>query len=123
MPSAKTSAITSTDQEIARAAAALAHPTRVAILRLMADRQRRLSGEITAALPLPRTTVSQHLVGLQKAGLLDVEVEGMTVSYWLHPERGTTALRRLASYCAARVQCPVCGKGDSCGCFKDGRRH
>ncbi len=122
MASAKSAAFPAYDQEIAHVAAAMAHPARLAILHLMADRRRRLSGEITAALPLARTTVSQHLVALRKSGLLSAEAQGLTVSYWLNPEVAPKALRRLACYSAALVHCPVCKQSVACGCFKDGRR-
>ena len=92
----------------------------LAIVRLLADRKRRLSGEITAALPLARTTVSQHLVALRKSGLLRAETQGLTVSYWLNPEVAPTALRRLSYFCVAIAPCPVCGQGAECDCFVDG---
>jgi DNA-binding transcriptional ArsR family regulator len=92
----------------------------LAIVRLLADRKRRLSGDITAALPLPRTTVSQHLTALRRSGLLAVEVQGLTVSYWLNPKVAPTALRHLAYFCVAIVPCPVCGQGAECDCFVDG---
>ena len=114
------------NEELAQLALALSHPIRLTILHLMADRKRRLSGEITAALPeLPRTTVSQHIVALRKSGLLDVEVEGLTVSYWINPKNAPTRLRHLRYFCMLLARCPVCEQSADCACFVDGvqRRH
>jgi len=110
------------EKDLLLAAQALSHPVRLAILILLNDRKRRLSGEITAALPLPRTTVSQHLVALRKSKLLRAEAQGLTVAYWLNSEVAPTVLRRLAAFCAGICRCPVCGKGEPCGCFREGRQ-
>lgn len=125
MPAIKQPLAPILEKELVRVACALAHPVRLAIVRLLADRKRRLSGEITAALPLPRTTISQHLVALRKSGLLAAEEQGLTVSYWLNPKVAPTALRHLSYFCVAIVSCPVCGQGAECDCFIDGiqRRH
>jgi DNA-binding transcriptional ArsR family regulator len=48
---------------------ALAAPRRLAILRLVADRERS-AGEIAAEFEVSRTAVSQHLTVLKDAGLL-----------------------------------------------------
>ncbi len=125
MPAVKQPLDPALEEELVRVARALAHPVRLAIVRLLSDRKRRLSGEITAALPLPRTTTSQHLVALRKSGLLDVEVQGLTVSYWLNPKVAPTALRHLTYFCVGLIPCPVCEQGAACDCFVDGiqRRH
>ena len=123
MAFAKTDSFPAHDQQLARMASALAHPARLAILKLMADRKRRLAGEITAALPpsLARTTLSQHLTALRKCGLLETEVQGLTISYWLRRETVVTTLRHLALFCGELVPCPVCRQNVVCDCFTDGR--
>lgn len=119
MPRAKTTDFSPAHQGLAQVAQALAHPARVAILTLMSDRKRRLSGEISAAFPLPRTTISQHLGVLHKSGLLRARAEGLTITYWLNQEVAQTGLRRLASYGVAIITCPVCGIGNGCGCLSN----
>ena len=74
MTHAKTAAFSLPHQHVASLSQALTHPARLAILNLLADRKCRLAGDICAAVPLARTTVSQHLVALRKLGLLRVEV-------------------------------------------------
>lgn len=119
MAQAKTTGFSPADQRLARVAQALAHPARLAILRLLSDRQRRLSGEISAALPLARTTISRHLVVLRKSGLLRARSEGLTVTYWLDQKVAQTGLRQLASWGVAMITCPVCRVGNGCGCVSD----
>ena len=119
MAQAKTAAFSPAHQSLARVAQALAHPARLAILKLMSDRKRRLSGEISDTFPLPRTTVSQHLNVLRKSGLLRAQSEGLTLTYWLDQEVAQTGLRQLASYGIAIITCPVCLVGNGCGCVSD----
>ena len=70
MTYAKTAAFTADQQQLARAAKALAHPARVAILQLLASKTTCISGDIAAELPLARTTVAQHLQELKALGLI-----------------------------------------------------
>jgi DNA-binding transcriptional ArsR family regulator len=119
MPRAKTTDFSPAHQELAKVAQALAHPARLAILTLMSDRKRRLSGEISNAFPLPRTTISQHLTVLRKSGLLRAQSEGLTMTYWLDQTVAQTGLRRLASYGISIITCPVCLVGNGCGCVSD----
>ncbi|HEX8660215.1 MAG TPA: helix-turn-helix domain-containing protein [Hymenobacter sp.] len=108
------------DEELVNVTRALAHPVRLAIVRLLSDRKRRLSGEITSAIPLPRTTVSQHLTALHNSALLEAEVKGLTIAYWLNPKVAPTALRHLSYFCTGICRCPVCEQGAECDCFVDG---
>ena len=75
------------DETVALAAwaKALAHPARVAILRVLAARQTCICGEIVDELPLAQATVSQHLKALKAAGLITGEVEGPRTCYCLDP--------------------------------------
>lgn len=73
------------DQTLAQLAQALAHPARVAIVRLLQERQTCLCGEIVEVLPLAQSTVSQHLKVLKEAGWVQGEVDGPRVCYCLNP--------------------------------------
>lgn len=119
MAQAKTADFSLAHQNLARVAQALAHPARLAILTLMQDRKRRLSGEISDALPLARTTISQHLTVLRKSGLLRAEAQGLTISYWLDQGVAQTGLRQLAAACISIISCPKCYKPGGCGCISD----
>ncbi len=77
---------TSTDVETARLAKALAHPARVAIVRMLIERGDCVCGQIVLGLPLAQATVSQHLKVLKEAGLVRGEVDGPRVCYCVDPD-------------------------------------
>jgi len=86
MPTTADSTITETDRRLARTLKALSHPARLAIVRLLAERDECVCGEIVDDLPLAQSTVSQHLKVLKQAGLVQGTVEGRTTCYCLNPE-------------------------------------
>ncbi|HZJ02809.1 MAG TPA: metalloregulator ArsR/SmtB family transcription factor [Thermoleophilia bacterium] len=79
------------DRELARLAKAIAHPARVRILRLLAEREACVCGELVEELPLAQSTVSQHLKVLKDAGLIRGEIAPPQVCYCLEP----AGVRRL----------------------------
>jgi ArsR family transcriptional regulator len=66
-------------------AKALAHPARIAILKILAGRAECICGEIVDELPLAQATVSQHLKELLKAGLIQGTIDGPRSCYCLNP--------------------------------------
>ena len=56
------------DEELAAFAKAIAHPTRVRILRMLAKKEARMCSHIVDELPLAQSTVSEHLRILRSAG-------------------------------------------------------
>ena len=58
------------EQELAAFAKAMSHPARIAILKILAQRNECICGEIVDVLPLAQSTVSQHLKELKEAGLI-----------------------------------------------------
>jgi DNA-binding transcriptional ArsR family regulator len=66
---------------LAKYAKALGHPARVAILKLLAQKQTCVCGDIVDELPLSQSTVSQHLKELKGAGLIKGEIDGVRVCY------------------------------------------
>ena len=80
-----TRATISDDQLLAEIAKALGHPARVQILRILLQNQRCICGDIVDALPLAQSTVSQHLKQMKQAGLIQGNVEGVSVCYCLNP--------------------------------------
>lgn len=67
-------------------AKALAHPARIAILKMLAQRNTCFCGDITGVMPLAQSTVSQHLKALKSAGLITGTVEGVKTCYCLNPD-------------------------------------
>ena len=79
------------DEELAALAKAIAHPARVAIVRLLVRKTACVCGDIVDELPLAQSTVSQHLKVLKEAGLIRGEVDCPRVCYCIEPR----TLRRL----------------------------
>ncbi|MGO8685129.1 MAG: ArsR/SmtB family transcription factor [Thermoleophilia bacterium] len=69
------------DQELSRLARALGHPARVAIVRLLQQRGSCIAGDISAALPLAQSTVSEHLRLLKEAGFIRGQIAGPRTCY------------------------------------------
>jgi ArsR family transcriptional regulator len=84
------------DETLAAMAKALGHPTRVKILRLLAERQACVTGDLVAELPLAQSTISEHLRILRKAGLIQGEIEGPRTSYCVDRAR-LAALKRAVT--------------------------
>jgi len=74
------------DEALAQLAQALGHPARVAIVRLLKERETCICGEIVEVLPLAQSTVSQHLKVLRDTGWIQGEVDGPRVCYCLNPQ-------------------------------------
>lgn len=61
---------------------ALADPTRRRVLQLLRERP-RTAGELAAAFPVSKPTMSAHFAVLQEAGLIAAEKNGRTILYRL----------------------------------------
>jgi DNA-binding transcriptional ArsR family regulator len=73
------------DQLLADQFRALAHPARLEILRVLANRGRCVCGEVVEVMPLAQATVSQHLKILKEAGLVRGRIDGRNSCYCLDP--------------------------------------
>ena len=80
----KKKAFTQKEQDLAEFAKALAHPARIAILKVLAQHNECICGEIVDVLPLAQSTVSQHLKELKNAGLIDGSVDGPRSCYCIN---------------------------------------
>jgi len=69
------------EQDLANFAKAIAHPARIAILKVLAQKTECICGEIVEVLPLAQSTVSQHLKALQEAGLIEGTIDGPRSCY------------------------------------------
>ena len=81
------------DEHLAAQLKALAHPARLRILELLAQRGECVCGEIVDVLPLAQSTVSQHLKILKAAGFLVGTIDGPRSCYCLDG-KVLTAFRR-----------------------------
>lgn len=96
MGTAKIDLYSEEEQELAKYAKALAHPARVAILKLLAKRQACVCGSIVTEIPLSQSTVSQHLKELKAAGLITGDVDGAKVCYCINKEKWDNARKCFA---------------------------
>jgi len=72
------------EQELADLAKALSHPARIAILKVLAQKNECICGEIVEVLPLAQSTVSQHLKELKNAGLIEGALDGPRSCYCIN---------------------------------------
>jgi DNA-binding transcriptional ArsR family regulator len=66
---------------IAKFAKALSHPARVAIIKLLLQKQSCVCGDIVEDLPIAQSTVSQHLKELKESGLIKGNIDGASICY------------------------------------------
>ena len=76
---------TADQEQLARFAKAMGHPTRIAILHFLAQRNECFFGDIHEVLPIAKATVSQHLTELKDAGLIQGTIEPPKVKYCINP--------------------------------------
>lgn len=98
--------------DLSDVARALAHPARLAILDVLAERQACVCGEIVDAMPLAQATVSQHLKVLREAGLITGEISGPRTCYGLD-RQGLVAAADAFAALFERITPP---EGSACAC-------
>jgi ArsR family transcriptional regulator, arsenate/arsenite/antimonite-responsive transcriptional repressor len=74
------------NEQLARFAKAMGHPTRIEILSYLASLDSCFFGDIHNELPIAKATVSQHLKELKDAGLIQGEIETPKVRYCINKE-------------------------------------
>ncbi|WP_018477586.1 ArsR/SmtB family transcription factor [Pontibacter roseus] len=109
MGQTKTEQFTKADIELAALAKAMAHPARVAILRILLERRACICGDIVEELPLSQSTVSQHLKELKEAGLIQGDIDGKKVCYCINEQTWKQAQQLLDAFFADYTSC-----GSSC---------
>ncbi|HOW25337.1 MAG TPA: metalloregulator ArsR/SmtB family transcription factor [Bacteroidales bacterium] len=76
--------ITERQKRLARYARAMGHPIRIYILELLQNQTCCYSGDLSEELPIAKSTLSQHLKELKRAGLIQGEIEAPKIRYCLH---------------------------------------
>lgn len=83
---AKTIDFTEKQQRMATFGKVLSHPARIAIIEFLSKQQGCIVGDIAKEFPfLSRTTVSQHLQELKNIGIIQGDIQGVTICYCLNP--------------------------------------
>ncbi|GAB4000877.1 metalloregulator ArsR/SmtB family transcription factor [Spirosoma daeguense] len=80
----KTEIFTEEQNRVADLAKAFAHPARVAILQLLAQKKACVCGDLVDELPLAQATVSQHLKELKRIGIIQGEINPPRVCYCIN---------------------------------------
>ena len=86
MGATKTDLFTKQQNDIANMAKALAHPARIAILQYLVKKNACVCGDIVEELGLAQATTSQHLKELKNAGIIQGDIEGVSVCYCIKPK-------------------------------------
>jgi len=94
----KAELFTSTDNDLATIAKALAHPARVAILRRLLEVNACVNGELVEEFGLAQATISQHLRELKSAGIIQGTIEGTRVSYCINPAKWSEIESTLSNF-------------------------
>ncbi|HJC94922.1 MAG TPA: winged helix-turn-helix domain-containing protein [Candidatus Phocaeicola gallinarum] len=103
--------ISISQEQLARFAKAMGHPTRIAILQFLAKRDTCYFGDIHEELPIAKATVSQHLKELKDAGLIQGEVETPKVKYCINRDNWQLACSLFKDFFG---QCSVSNKKSCC---------
>lgn len=87
-------------EKIARYGKALSHPARVFIMDYLANNTDRCcySGDMAENLPIARSTLSEHLKELKKAGLIQGEINPPYIKYCINRENWEEAKLMFADF-------------------------
>lgn len=86
------------DLKISNFAKALSHPARIAILKVLAEKNECICGDLVADLPLAQSTVSQHLKALKEVGLIQGTIDGPRSRYCIDWKVFDRYQKELASW-------------------------
>lgn len=73
--------LTTDERRLAQIMKAMGNPTRMQLMRYLADNPQCITGDLVEVLPIAQATVSQHLKVLREAGLICGTIEGPATSY------------------------------------------
>lgn len=95
MALSKSEEFTKIENKISDWAKALSHPARIKILKILAQKNVCMCGDIVDLMPLAQATVSQHLKELKRVGFIKGEIEGPKICYCLDYSTLTEAQKKL----------------------------
>lgn len=90
--------ITQEQIELARYAKALSHPVRIYIVKLLSEQACCYSGDLAEIMPIARSTLSQHLKELKKAGLIQGTTRPPKIMYCLNTEAWEKARKHFKEF-------------------------
>ena len=89
-------------EELAKFAKALSHPTRIEILQLLSNQSCCYTGDLVGLLPIAQSTVSQHLKELKNAGLIQGEINPPKIKYCINQSNWKKAQNLFAEFFQTR---------------------
>ena len=95
MGKSKPEEFTPEEIEIADISKALSHPARIKILKILAEKNACICGDIVDLLPLAQATVSQHLKELKRVGLIQGDIDGPKVCYCVNTNALDNAAKKF----------------------------
>ncbi|MHC1779147.1 MAG: ArsR/SmtB family transcription factor [Bacteroidales bacterium] len=100
MATKKPDHFTENQKKIAQYSKAMGHPVRVYILDFLANNLERCcySGDMAEELPIARSTLSEHLKELKKAGLIQGEINPPYIKYCINRENWNEARELLGGF-------------------------
>lgn len=100
MPAEKRKYYTEDQEKMARYAKALSHPVRVFVMDFLSNNLDRCcySGDMAEELPIARSTLSEHLKELKRAGLIQGEINPPYIKYCINRESWDEAKQLLINF-------------------------
>jgi DNA-binding transcriptional ArsR family regulator len=115
METTKTAFLTQQQEKVARYAKALSHPVRVFILDFLIKNIDKCcySGDMAEELPIARSTLSEHLKELKKAGLIQGEINPPYIKYCINREVWEEAKNVMGNflhtnYTSEKISASIC---------------
>lgn len=99
---------TEKEEQLARIAKALGHPTRVLIMNYLSGLDGCFFGDIHAELTISKATVSQHLKELREAGLIQGSIQAPKVKYCINKENWVLAKLLFSEFFAQKLVKATC---------------
>lgn len=96
---------TQNQEKIARYCKALAHPARIFILDYLANNLTKCcySGDMAEELPIARSTLSEHLKELKRAGLIQGEINPPYIKYCINEDNWEEAKRLTNAFFSRKI--------------------
>tara|TARA_B100000929_G_scaffold282537_1_gene262638 strand:- start:604 stop:939 length:336 start_codon:yes stop_codon:yes gene_type:complete len=107
----KTDLFTEEQNELAVLAKAFAHPARIAILQYLIASNKCINNDLVGELGLAQATISQHLRELKNTGIIQGNIEGVSMSYCINPEKWNS-VQKLFNGMFDKIQ--LAGPEDCC---------
>jgi|SRR6187402_542397 len=98
MGTTKTEIFTDEQNKLAIMLKALAHPARIAILQQIIKTNACICGDLVDELGLAQATISQHLKELKNSGLIQGNIEGVSVCYCIEPKAWQLLNKQLNTF-------------------------